>query len=51
MEAYAYELAERYDVRVIGSYDPTVIGVTDADYYDCRHLRHSAMETYFDFTE
>lgn len=51
MEEYAYELAEQYDVRVIGSYDPTVVGVTDADYYDCRHLRHSAMETYFDFTE
>ena len=51
MEAYANELAEQYGVRVIGSYDPTVVGVTDADYYDCRHLRHSAMETYFDFTE
>ncbi len=50
MEEYAYELAEQYDVRVIGSYNPAVVGVTDADYYDCRHLRHSAMEEYFDFT-
>lgn len=51
MEAYADELADKYDVRIIGSYDPTVVEVSDADYYDCRHLRHSAMETYFDFTE
>ncbi|MBR1796719.1 MAG: hypothetical protein IJ757_01700 [Clostridiales bacterium] len=50
IEQYLNELAEEYGFGVIGSYNPYVVGVTEADYWDSRHLSHDRMNELFDFT-
>ena len=50
MEQYQREMAEVYGLRVIGTYNPYVVGLTNEDYMDCRHLRHESMAELFDFT-
>lgn len=50
LEAYANEVAQRYDLKITGSYNPYKLHMTDADFYDSRHVRHELLGTYFDFS-
>lgn len=50
LEEYAREIARKYDLKLTGTYDPYTLGMSDADFYDSRHVRHEVMEDYFDFT-
>lgn len=50
LEAYANDVAERYDLKITGSYNPYKLHMTDADFYDSRHVRHELLATYFDFS-
>ncbi len=49
LEEFACRMAENYDLELYGSYDPKQMGVTDADYYDARHVRHEVLCTFFDW--
>ncbi len=49
IEEYVRSMAEKYDVEVIGSYNPKDVGVSDEDYYDARHIKHPRMKKYFRF--
>lgn len=49
VEDFAHEMAEKYNLRVIGSHNPYQVGITDGDYYDARHIKHDRMEAFFDF--
>ena len=48
---YAKELSEKYDLKMTGGYDPYQVGITDAEFYDCRHVRKELLSKYFDFEE
>ena len=49
LEQYSGEIAEKYDINVVGSYDPYKTGVDNSDFYDCFHLRRDALAGYFQF--
>jgi hypothetical protein len=49
LEEYANYVAEKYDLKITGSYNPYNLGMKDADFYDARHVRHELLETYLDF--
>lgn len=49
VEDFVNEMAEKYDIKVVGSYNPHTYGIADADFYDSRHLRHEVLEKFFDF--
>jgi len=49
MEEYVWSMAEKYNLKVIGSYNPKHVGLTDEDYYDARHIKHPKIEKYFRF--
>lgn len=49
VESFVNETAEKYDLKVVGSYNPHACGITDAQFYDSRHLRHEILEDFFDF--
>lgn len=51
LEVFAHRVADRYGIRVTGSYDPYAAGVSDDDFWDCRHMRHDRLGDYFDFKE
>jgi len=46
---YAKELSEKYNLKLTGDYDPYQVGITDAEFYDCRHVRKEVLSHYFDF--
>ncbi len=48
-EQFALEMGEKYGLQVTGSYNPYQLGITDEEFYDCRHMRHEALEKYFEF--
>lgn len=50
LEEEAARLAEAYDLKVTGSYDPYKIGLSNEHFYDARHVKRSAIAEYFDFT-
>lgn len=50
LEEEAARLAETYDLKVTGSYDPYKVGLDNEHFYDSRHVRRSAIAEYFDFT-
>ena len=35
------------DIPIIGSYDPTICGYDNSDFYDASHLRENSVESYF----
>lgn len=41
------EIAQKYDVKVVGSYDPARCGLTEADFYDAGHATKEAVEKLF----
>ena len=47
VEAFAREMAEKYELTITGSFNPNNLGVTNADFYDCRHLRHELVDMFF----
>ncbi|MBO4883291.1 MAG: hypothetical protein J5570_07290 [Lachnospiraceae bacterium] len=49
LEQYSGEIAEKYGINVVGSYDPYRVGVDNSDFYDCFHLRRYALERYYQF--
>ena len=49
IEAYANEVANEFGIRIIGSYNPYVVGIADEDYWDSRHIRHDVLDIFFDF--
>lgn len=51
IESYANEIAEKYGLKITGSYNPHILGVTDDKFYDCRHFRREYLGEYFDFME
>jgi len=50
LEREAARLAETYDLKLTGSYDPYKVGLGNEHFYDSRHVRRSAIAEYFDFT-
>ncbi|MEE3493966.1 MAG: hypothetical protein VZR06_02315 [Butyrivibrio sp.] len=51
IEEYAHEVADEYDIKLTGSYDPYIVGVSDADFWDARHMQHDKLSEFFDFME
>lgn len=51
IEEYAHTIANDYGIKVIGSYNPYIIGISNSDYLDSRHIRHEQLDTYFDFSQ
>lgn len=49
LESFAHNMSEKYKLKLTGSYDPHKLGIQDKDFYDCRHVRHELLSTYFDF--
>lgn len=49
VEDFAYEMAGKYNLQVIGSHNPYQVGISDGDYYDARHIKHDRLEAFFDF--
>ena len=49
MEDFAQEFADKYGVKLVGSFNPHDIGVSNSDFYDCRHMRSEAIDEFFDF--
>ena len=50
MEREAARLAQDYDLKVTGSYNPYTVGLGNEHFYDSRHVRRSVIAEYFDFT-
>lgn len=51
IESFAKEVANDYDIKITGSYNPYNVGVTDADFWDYRHIQHDRLDNFFDFRE
>ncbi len=49
LEGYARGIAEKYDLKITGSYNPHVLNMKNEDFYDSRHVRHELLTKYFDF--
>ena len=45
------DIAQRYELKITGSYNPYEIGIPNEEFYDSRHARREAMGEYFDFEE
>ena len=43
LERMAREFANERGIDVIGSYNPYEVGVTNADFYDARHMKHESL--------
>lgn len=48
---YANKLVVKYNLKMTGSYNPYDLGITNAEFYDARHVRRDSLHKYFDFTE
>lgn len=48
-EAVAREVAAKYNIEIIGSYNPYDVGCSVEDFQDYRHLKQEALVKYFDF--
>ena len=44
-------MADDYSIKITGSYNPYNVGITDADFWDSRHVRHDRLDSFFDFKE
>jgi len=43
----ARELADQLDVRILGSYDPRVIGCGQTEFFDFMHAQYSCLDRIF----
>ena len=46
-EATLRQVASRLGIRVVGSYNPAAVGLSNADFYDGHHLRESGLAKLF----
>lgn len=51
MTTFTTEMANKYNLKMTGSYNPYDLGMKDEDFYDARHVRRESLADYFDFTE
>ena len=51
IEKMANDVAENYGISIIGSYNPYKVGISNSDYWDCRHIKHDKLSIYFDFNK
>lgn len=49
VEDFAQNMSEKYELNIIGSYNPYNLGIPDSSFYDTRHVRHEMLEEYFEF--
>ena len=49
LESFANEIAEKYDLKITGSYNPYNLNVCNEDFYDERHIKRDKLANYFDF--
>lgn len=49
LSSFANELALEYGLKLIGSYNPYDLGISNAEFYDARHVRRECLNKYFDF--
>ena len=49
LESFAHSMADKYNLKLTGAYNPHTLGMGDKDFYDSRHVRHELLSTYFDF--
>lgn len=49
LESYANDIADKYRLDIIGSYNPYNVGILDEDFYDARHVRHEKLSVYLQF--
>lgn len=50
IEQFENEIASEYGLRVVGTFNPYDLGLTDSDFMDSRHMRHDRLQDFFDFT-
>ncbi|MBQ3825333.1 MAG: hypothetical protein II811_04280 [Spirochaetaceae bacterium] len=48
-DCFIRKYASDHNIRVTGSYNPYELGMSDADFYDARHVRREKLGVYFDF--
>ena len=48
-DCFIRQYASDHNIRVTGSYNPYELGMSDADFYDARHVRREKLGVYFDF--
>lgn len=51
LEEFATETAKEYGIKITGSYNPYQVGISNADFWDSRHIRHDNLDNFFDFKE
>lgn len=49
LEEFIFDYAKKSQIKVIGSYDPYNVGITDDKFYDSRHIKREVLGEYFDF--
>ena len=49
IEQWANTCADELGIKIIGSYNPYTVGISDKDFYDARHIRHDKLDDYFYF--
>ena len=49
IEKFANEIAEEYNIKLVGTYNPYNINIQNEDYLDARHIRQEKLCRYFDF--
>ncbi len=49
LEGYANLVARRKKIHISGSFNPDTVGVSDADFYDARHMKRKSIARFFTF--
>lgn len=48
-EEFAYEVSDKYGIKITGSLNPYNLGIKDEDFWDSRHIRHERLDSFFNF--
>ncbi len=48
ISGFAYDMSNKYNLKIIGTYNPYKIGMKDEDFYDARHVRRELMGKFFE---
>lgn len=51
LEEYCHTLEKKYSVRVIGSFNPYKVGITNKEFWDARHIKNEYMSKFFNFKQ
>ena len=51
LEEYLINTADKYSLRVIGSFNPYKVDITNSDFYDARHIRSESISKYFNLKD